>query len=261
MKNILVLAILVLAIATQCQASCPYSADDVQSSNPDTSAIKIAKQVMNALGGKDNWDNTRYICWNFFGRRFHIWDKWSGNLRLKDGDLITLMNINTRKGRVWQNEEEITDPDSLRKKLQNAYAKWINDSYWMFMPYKLRDPGVNLRYMGEGVTLEGDSAEILQLTFENVGLTPENKYHIYVDRKSNLVIQFDYFEYATNDKPTIQRPWKNWQKYGKIFLSDDRGSRKMTDIAVFDELPEGVFTDPKPVDIHLLMKKQIQEDD
>jgi hypothetical protein len=257
MKFILIATLLLLTITSQFQASDNPPDDNIQSTDSDTTGIKIADQVMNALGGNDNWDNTRYICWNFFGRRFHIWDKWSGNLHLEDGDLIVLMNLNTVKGRVWQNGEEITYADSLRKKLQNAYAKWINDSYWMFMPYKLRDPGVNLRYKGEGVTLEGDSADILQLTFENVGLTPNNKYRVYVGKKSNLVIQFDYFKNASDDKPTIQAPWKDWKRYGNILLSDDRGkNRKMTDIAVFDRLPESVFTDPQPIDLQQLMTKQ-----
>ena len=221
----------------------------------DSRAIEIAENVMRALGGRESWNDTHYVSWNFFGRRLHIWDKWSGNLRLEDGNLITLMNVNTREGRVWQNGEKVTDPDSLQKKLQNAYAKWINDSYWMFMPYKLRDPGVNLHYVGEGITLEGDSAEILQLTFENVGLTPENKYHVYVDAKSNLVIQFDYYKNASDDEPAIQAPWKNWKRYGNILLSDDRGTnrKKMTEIAVFDNLHESVFSDNQPIDIQQLI--------
>lgn len=255
MKIILVATLLVLTITSQFQASGYLSDDDKRPTDSDTTAIKIAERVMLALGGNDNWENTRYICWNFFGRRFHIWDKWSGNLHLEDGDLIVLMNVNTMKGRVWQNGVEITNADSLRKKLQNAYAKWINDSYWMFMPFKLRDPGVNLIYKGEGVTLEGDSANILELTFENVGLTPHNKYHVYVDKKSNLVIQFDYFKNSSDEKPTIRAPWKDWKRYGTILLSDDRGkNRKMSDVAVFDKLPEKVFTDPSPVDIHQFMK-------
>lgn len=221
----------------------------------DSKAIQIANEVMDAMGGKENWDNTHYISWNFFGRRLHIWDKWNGDLRFEKDNLIVLMNLNTHTGQAWQNGEEITRPDSLKKKLDDTYAYWINDSYWMFMPYKLKDPGVTLKYIGEGVTLVKEPALILQLTFENVGLTPQNKYRVYVDKKSHLVIQFDYYQNANDDKPTIQAPWKNWKKYGYILLSDDRGkNRKMTDVAVFDTLPEWVFESPKPIDINQLIK-------
>lgn len=251
-KIIVILTLFILAVGALSQS---LDNDEVKSNASDTNAVEIANQVIQALGGIENWDNTRYICWNHFGRRFHIWDKWKGNLRFEENDLVALFNLNSRIGRAWQNGTEITDPDSLAKKLEYAYAAWINDSYWMFMPYKLKDPGVTLAYKGEGATLEGDSADILQLTFQNVGLTPQNKYHVYVDKKSHLVLQWDYFEYADNEKPTIQGPWKNWKRYGNILLSDDRGNRNMTDIAVFDKLPEEVFTDPKPINMSQLIKK------
>ena len=39
----------------------------------DPKAISIADEVMTAMGGRKNWNNTRYITWNFFGARlvFH----------------------------------------------------------------------------------------------------------------------------------------------------------------------------------------------
>ncbi|MEJ2086172.1 MAG: hypothetical protein P8Y44_10915, partial [Acidobacteriota bacterium] len=38
----------------------------------DDEAIVIADQVMEALGGRKAWDDTRYLTWNFFGRRRHV---------------------------------------------------------------------------------------------------------------------------------------------------------------------------------------------
>ncbi|RMF56260.1 MAG: hypothetical protein D6748_13930, partial [Calditrichaeota bacterium] len=141
----------------------------------DPRAIEIADRVMQALGGRDAWDNTRYLQWRFFGRRLHIWDKWTGRLRLESGDLLILMNINTRTGKVWKEGEAITHPDSLQKYLDFGYKAWINDSYWLLMPYKLKDTGVTLRYAGEAKTEDGRIADILHLTFKDVGVTPQNK--------------------------------------------------------------------------------------
>ncbi len=215
----------------------------------DPRAIEIADEVMQALGGRENWDNTRYIQWRFFGKRLHIWDKWTGNLRFEYGDLLVLMNLNTREGNAWKSGEKITQPDSLKKALKYAYEAWINDSYWIFMPYKLKDNGVTLKYAGEGKTTDGRAADILQLTFKNVGVTPENKYLVYVDKESRLVTQWSFFSNASDREPRFTTPWKNWKRYGKILLSDDRGKRKHTDIAVFDTLPAPVFTSPAPVQL------------
>ncbi|GAB4380050.1 MAG: hypothetical protein Kow0042_29890 [Calditrichia bacterium] len=216
----------------------------------DSQAIVIADQVMEKLGGRKNWDNTRYICWNFFGRRFHVWDKWTGNIRLEAKNLLVLMNIHSREGRAWQNGKEITHPDSLREKLQFGYEAWVNDSYWMFMPYKLKDSGVILKYLGADTLQDGQPADVLQLSFSGVGVTPHNKYHIYVSRKSRLVKQWAYFADAADDTPRFVLPWDNWKQYGKILLASDRGeNRVITDIAVFDSLPSSVFEDPRPVDV------------
>lgn len=214
----------------------------------DEKAIQIADEVMQALGGRDNWDATRHVTWRFFGRRLHVWDKWSGDFRWESKDVVVLMNLNTQKGRAWKNGEEITHPDSLTKALKNANSAWNNDSYWMFMPYKLKDSGVTLKYIGEGKMIDDRPADILQLTFANVGDTPENKYLVYVDKQSRLVEQWDFFVKAEDTEPRFQIPWINWEKHGGILLSADRGKYKHSDIAVFDKLPASVYSDPAPLD-------------
>lgn len=222
----------------------------------DQKAIQIADEVMKALGGRQNWDNTHYITWNFFDRRRHVWDKWSGDLRIEEDKKIILMNLNSREGNAWENDgRQIDNPDSLEKTLDYGYQVWVNDSYWMFMPYKLKDTGVTLKYKGEGPTIQGIPADILQLTFKDVGVTPYNKYLVYVDKESHLVRQWEYFRNASDSEPTMVTPWKNWKRYGNIMLSDDRGKgRQMTDVAVFDELLERVFESPKPINIDELIK-------
>ncbi len=127
-------------------------------------------------------------------------------------------------------------------------SAWINDSYWMFMPYKLKDSGVTLRYVGSGTMQDGREAEVLELTFEGVGRTPENKYHVYVADDTGLVEQWDFYRHADDPEPAFQIPWHDWKRHGEILLSGDRGESGHTDIAVYDEVPRTVFTDPAPVD-------------
>ena len=110
----------------------------------DSRAIELADRVMARLGGRAAWDETRYLTWRFFGGRRHVWDKWTGDHRLEDGELIVLSNLHDHHGRAWRSGEEILDPDSLAVVLDKAYANWINDSYWLVMPYKLKDSGVTL---------------------------------------------------------------------------------------------------------------------
>ena len=215
----------------------------------DPKAIAIADEVMEKMGGRKAWDQTRYFTWKFFGRRFHVWDKLTGNIRVESRGTVTLMNIHTRKGRAWKNGTEITHKDSLAKSLDGGYRAWINDSYWLVMPYKLKDSGVTLKYLREGNMQDGRKADVLQLTFSKVGVTPQNKYEVFVDKKSRLVEEWSFFSTADAEAPRFTMPWIEWKQHGKILLSANRGKRGHTDIAVFDELPDSVFSNPGTVDI------------
>ncbi len=132
--------------------------------------------------------------------------------------------------------------------LDSGEAAWINDSYWMFMPFKLKDSGVTLKSLGAGRMTDGRQAQVLQLTFHEVGRTPENKYHVYVADDSGLVEQWDYYASASDPEPRFQIPWHNWQRYGAILLSDDRGENGHTQLGVFDSLPPSAYTSPSPID-------------
>lgn len=221
----------------------------------DPQAVAIAEATLAAMGGREAWDETRFVGWNFFGSRTHLWDKKTGDVRIeaktKKGDkVLVLMNLGSKLGRAWKNGEEVTAAEEKAKMLEAGYAWWINDAYWIFMPYKLRDPGVMLKQKGEVAMMDGRAADCLELTFDKVGLTPQNRYLVYVAKDTQLIEQWDYFEKASQEKPDFQIPWHAWKKYGEVMLSGDRGEgRALTDIAVFNALPAEVFTSPAPIDL------------
>ncbi|MGI9014936.1 MAG: DUF5329 family protein [Phycisphaerales bacterium] len=226
----------------------------------DPRAIEIADEVMQALGGSEAWANTRYITWRFFGTRLHVWDKQTGDIRVEFNDregnaTVILMNLHTRQGNAFHDGVEVDDETDVARMLEGGYAAWVNDSYWLVMPYKLRDPGVTLSYIGEGQTLTEEPCDIIDLTFDDgVGLTPGNRYRIYVSKASRLVEQWDFYRDRDQEEADFSTAWKNWQKYGNIMLSDDRGEMRgrparHTDVAVFDELPRSVFESAEPADL------------
>ncbi len=262
MKNYLFIFVIGLALASACDNTRQIGQDQTQGNkeeiNPpapgfnleqsDAKAIEIADQVMQAMGGRHAWEATRCIQWNFFGARELIWDKHAGMVRVNyaNEDRQAIVNIHTKEGAIWKEGAMVSDPDTLDKYLDQAYRAWINDSYWLVMPYKLKDTGVTLKYLGEDTTQTGDEAWKLQLTFEEVGVTPQNKYHIWVDQDRKLVTQWAFFREYTLDEPNFITPWDNYQQYGDILLSGDRGEREITDIAVHENIPEGAFTLEKP---------------
>lgn len=226
-------------------------ADGFDIAGSDAKAIALADQVMENMGGRKNWDKTHYIAWNFFGNRKLIWDKWTGNVRVDNlrDDTSILLNINDGKGRVYKYGKEQTHPDSLAKYLKQGKGAWINDGYWLLMPFKLKDSGVTLKYLGDDKTQDGVEADVIQLTFKHVGNTPDNKYKVWIKKTNPMVWQWAYFPRYDAEKPGFIRPWTDYKKYGKIYLSGERGDRDLTDIMVFDQLPDTIFTDFKRPDL------------
>lgn len=232
--------------------SLAFSGEFIEYNNPpaegfnvedsDVLAMLLADKSMQAMGGREAWDKTRYIVWNFFGRRDHVWDKWTGDIRIEvpDSGLKILMNINTKEGKVARRDVAMTD--SVDFFLQKGYEWWVNDSYWLVMPFKLKDSGVTLKYIGEDTTQAGASADVLSLSFENVGVTPENVYEIWVDTDSKLVTQWAYYPTDTAMNPRFITPWTNYTQYGDILLSGDRGNYQLTNIQVLENVPEGLFS-------------------
>lgn len=222
----------------------PAAGFDMENSDP--AAIELADSIMKAMGGRESWDNTRFISWNFFGNRDLVWDKTLGRVRIESHkDSITyLVNLNTLEGRVRIKGQELLEKDSLEKMLSKAKSIWINDSYWLVMPFKLKDTGVKIKYLGEETLANGTQCNVLELTFKNVGDTPQNKYRLYVDLSDNLVKQWAYYNQATQDSANFVRPWDNYKKYGNILLSADRSdSGGPRSVRVDQELAETTFTE------------------
>lgn len=224
----------------------------------DARAHRIAGQVMEALGGREAWDATRFIRFTFAGRRTHTWDKHTGRHRVEGqtrdgGRFVVLENLGTREGRAWMNGEEVSG-DKRKELLEMGYGTWINDTYWLLMPYKLEDPGVNLTYAGEE-TIDGRTYDKLHLSFQKVGLTPGDQYWAYIDRGTHLMDRWAYHLEGTKpEEPPTAWLWQGWQRYGRIQLAPHRSKLgleesklELSDIAVLDTLPDAVFTSPDPV--------------
>lgn len=195
----------------------------------DKKANAIVKEMLTAMGGTKNYNNTHFIQWDFVNRTLS-WDKWTGDVRVENpsANQVILLNINTLKGKVYENGALVKEEKKANYLLDTAKNWWINDSYWLVMPWKLQDPGVNLSYVKSEQLFDGTMTDILQLTFSAVGVTPENKYWIYVDKEKHLITQWAYYQNYNDTEPKFLKPWNNYQKAGNILLSFDRPNENVT---------------------------------
>ena len=246
MKRTILPLVTGLVLLAACKSKSSVAAAPPDSGPAPTPAEAVADRVMNTLGGRAAWDETRCITWLFMGRRRLVWDKASGDVRIESGDAVTIVNLRTREGKAFVKGVEVVDEAARKSALDKAYGAFINDSYWMFMPFKLRDPGVHLALLDRGRTKAGHDADVLELTFDEVGLTPKNRYLVYVGVESGLVEQWDFYEHREDPEPRISTPWNGWKRFGRIQLCTDHGDGKDWEIAVLDRPPGGAFDAPKP---------------
>ena len=191
-------------------------------------ATVIADQVMQALGGKPAWEKLQGLRWTFEvsvndtlrpGRR-HAWNKMSGWQRV-EGKTRTGMpycfigSLNSGEGMAWMDGNAI-EGDSLQKLIKRSRSIWINDTYWMLMPYKLRDPGVKLGYDGDTL-IAGTTYDRLALAFENVGDTPGDRYWVYVNRANHRVERWDMV--LEGDRPAAESySWEGWEQHDGLWF-------------------------------------------
>lgn len=253
------LATLVLALAAVAAGTAPTA---------EEKAVKIADAVMKAGGGGDKLAAVKYMRFTFavekdgkiVASRTHYWDRKLSRHRVeytdKEGKSVVCLDyLVTHEGACSVADKALFDEEAAPY-VKRAYAMWINDTYWLLMPYKMKDPGVHLKFDGQEKVGAKMYDKVL-LTFEDVGLTPKDRYWAYVDPKTHrmdrwaYVLQDDKGEPGTGEAQAWD--WKGWGTYGGVKLSTEKvssdGKTKILfkDLAVFDEMSVAVFVSTAPV--------------
>jgi len=226
-----------------------------------------ANAVMKAMGGKDTFDADRYLTFRFVVERDgkqlasndHAWDRYTGRYRLdsqKDGKPVrVIMNVNDRQGRVWVEGKEV-EGDATKPYLEMAYGRFINDSYWLLMPWKWLDPGVTLHDEGER-NVDGADYHVVSLSFGNVGLTPKDRYWAFISKKDGLMRRWEFVLQNDDGSPGTGAPtpftWEDWKDGGDGLLfcrkhvkigSGPALAILFPDVKISKDVDESAFTPP-----------------
>jgi hypothetical protein len=235
LKPVVSLALLALSCVV------PYAHAEPEASDPK--AVALAARVMDALGGEAAWNALPGLRWTFASTvrdttrspRRHAWNKHTGWHRVEGADragdrYVVIHNVNTGEGRAWVAGNAI-EGDSLAKLVERGKALWINDTYWMLMPYKMRDPGVILS-MEEPVTRDGRLCDRVAMRFEQVGRTPGDRYWVDIDRATHRVCGWDMV--LEGDAPPPRSfTWEDWEVHDGLWFPTSH-VRGETNIRTFE---------------------------
>jgi hypothetical protein len=126
------------------------------------------------------------------------------------------MNVNDRQGRAWLGGS-LLDEAAAQPHLDRAYGAFINDTYWLMMPWKWLDPGVHLATEGKR-DVEGVPHDVVRLSFgAGVGLTSNDRYWGFVG-PDGLMSRWEYVLQDSVGNPGTADPttwaWEQWEDAG-----------------------------------------------
>jgi hypothetical protein len=186
--------------AARAPARVPPARVGAAPTEADTPARALARRVAEAAGlarlGEVAELRFTFVVERGGERAFvasHVWDLRAGRDRVRwtdEGrawDVVVDLRARTAAGTV--DGAPIAAADTAAAAAQ-AYERWVNDAYWLVLPLKLLDAGVQLAVEAPRVH-EGRPHEVLALSFSGVGLTPGDRYWLLVDPETHRIARWE----------------------------------------------------------------------
>ncbi|MGH9380468.1 MAG: hypothetical protein ACRD2Z_07625 [Thermoanaerobaculia bacterium] len=209
-----------------------------QAGDADPQARELAQRTTGAMGGREAFDGIRllHFTWQvergdeIVAEREHWWDRATGDYRVdlhigSGAPAVVLLNLRTREGRAFAQGSRLAGEEE-EALVERAYGAYINDSYWLLMPWKWLEPGVRLEWQGERA-VDGRTYEVAVLSFvSGTGLTSGDRYWAWVDPATGLMDRWQYVLQQEDGSPGDQPPttwiWSDWRPSGGVLFARER---------------------------------------
>jgi hypothetical protein len=235
-------------------------------SKSDPKAVAIADQVIAAVGGEAAWAKAKQIEFSekviVDGQEkinvHHIWDRWNGRHRFEKADPVSkaeLMVAYEQFGDAAFGEVDgHTDiPREQVEKMKGEAQKRISiDAFTLLLPFKLKDPGVSLKFVeerAEPAAPDKPVYDVIKMTFApGVGISPGDVYYVVVDKSTHLIKQVEVVEQGRSEDQRIGYRFDDWTDAGGIKVSLKRQNIgyaaehiEFSDVKVSSEVNEDKF--------------------
>ena len=160
-------------------------------------AEALADEMLATLN-KEAFDSLEYIEFSFREKHEYRWDLANNTVWVKWEEDEVYLNLNKIAGAFDERETE-------------AYEYFINDSFWLVAPFKIRDDGV-IRS-----TVEVENGRGLLVTYSSGGLTPGDSYLWIIDEKGFP----KSWRLWTSNIPVggLELSWSGWVNTDQVWFS------------------------------------------
>ena len=228
--------------------------------------IPLPRGSSRLLGGQKAWSKAPYVVFSHaveidrIPNRVvrHLWNRMTNQYRMEipgpaGEPYVLLFDLDTRQGTAYWDTVELT-VDEASKRIEEAYERYVNDTFWLLAPMFLFDAGVERRVVPDSSFEEMD---ILHTRFTLPDRAPASEFYFLVDRSSGLITQWKYrAPLDAPDGPFRVFEWRDYERYptpgGTLTLSTrKRAFGKpyevvMKAIRFPSEVPEEWFTEGSP---------------
>ena len=229
-----------------------------------TAADSLAWRVTEGAGGLKAWNAVPGVAFEWAVvvdsaervRTRHVWDKREGRVRSEwrtgdDSVAVAVYDLDgfdpeAPAGMVAINGRQLTGAPAAER-LAEAQGRFVNDSYWMLAPFKVLDPGVRRAIERR------DGFDRLALSFDDVGLTPGDRYWIEVDDVTGSMTGWTYLLEGSDaeagwdwiDPLRLDTP-EGPLSFARMKVNRGDGAAILTDPTILETVDETEFTDLRP---------------
>lgn len=171
----------------------------------ETEADSLAWRITEAHGGLAAWEALPILRFDYVEetdstehfRAFHLWDRrndryrieWPLDTDLERDSLVVVLfrpsnfDPENPRGSAIVGDVRLQGAD-LDDTLQEAYRRFVHDSFWLLAPFKLFEEGASRTLAPDSSTTDRLA---LELSFDDMERIPNNQLWLYVDRDAGTV--------------------------------------------------------------------------
>jgi hypothetical protein len=163
MRRALAVSLCLLCISLSARAADSPARFDPAGSDPE--AVAAVDRVQQALGMPEAWQAARYIEFSLGQARgdsllalprSYSWDTQTNRCRVEGASrsagkhfVVIYGDVNDPgTARVWLNGELQAADSTVALFGAAGHGAFLNDTFWLLMPYRMKDPGVRLGWRG-----------------------------------------------------------------------------------------------------------------
>lgn len=168
---------------------------------PGEDAEQLATRLELAVN-KEAWDRTGAIQFTFSGHE-HLWDRTRNVSRVKWDEIEVLLLLDRPGQGVALENGQLATGERAKELLDEAYAIFCNDTFWLNPLVKFRDDGVRL----SAVEIE-DGKKALLVEYTQGGVTPGDAY-LWTIGDDDLPVRWNMWV-SILPIGGISASWKGW---------------------------------------------------